>query len=176
MRRKSGANDRRTARRDELWPGSKNEVFDPDDPRVQGYARLPRNVPLVMSLIDSLDPRINAGSLYLALWCHDYGQGLVEVDDVRHILFEAGYAGVTSRGERTWRERIRLLAEHGFIRTKDRGLQEAGWILLRNPVKVVRELQAKGLVPVDWQQMHDLRTQQVGMKDVGISDEGGTNQ
>lgn len=127
------AKKKRVEIRRELWPAGDCLVFDPSDKKTKGYAQVPRVVPLVACLINEIGGRENAGSLYQAVWAHDWGQGIVEVRSFKALLHQAGYSGKGSRAERTWRERIRILKKYGFIYTAAKGLDDIGYILLIDP-------------------------------------------
>lgn len=135
------AQAKRLQKRDELWPNAIHEIFNVDakDKSTKGYARPPRLLPLVIEIINQLD-KANAGGLYLVLWCRDWGPGFIEVDDPALFVFEAGYAASENRALRTWGERMAVLTRHRFVLTKPKGSREHGYILLRDPHRVVLEL------------------------------------
>ncbi len=125
--------EKRTTRRDALWPDAPMVTFSGG-----GWAKVPRTVPLIATLIDHLTTGSErAGRLYVALWAHDFGEGLVEADP-ENLVLEAGYA--RARADRTWNERIEVLLELGFIRTAERGHTKYGFVLLLNPHPVVHAL------------------------------------
>ncbi len=166
------ASTRRLKTREQLFPGSGTEVFDPTDRATKGYAQVPRVVPIVARLINERGGVVNAGPLYQVLWAQDWGQGIVEVRSYRQLLFEAGYNGKGSRVERTWEERIRILQNLGFIRTAKRGLDTYGYILLVDPhVAALRLERATKSVPAlkDWFVQFRLVCEQWGI-DLGALD------
>lgn len=125
------------------WPEAEGEIFDPDSSdKGKGYSRIPRTVPMVAGLIDRLDKR-SAGRLYITLWAHDRGHGVVDVKDPEALIFEAGYANRT-RAHRNWLERMQLLVSSGFVWTKPVGTRVHGLVLLRDPHKVVGEMARTG--------------------------------
>ena len=143
MATKHNRNDvRRRAVREKIWPDAKQVIFDVEDRATKGYFRAPRCVPMVASLINELS-RENAGPLYVELWAQNRGQSLVEPES-RETMYRAGY---TTRGrlERTWRERIKILVENGFVRTSVKGLNEHGYVLLLDPHLAVLRLAQVGL-------------------------------
>lgn len=161
--RQAGA--KRLKTREHLWPGAGSLVFDPRDRSTRGYSQVPRVVPLVARLINEIGGSENAGSLYQVLWSQDWGQGIVEVRSFRGLLYEAGYSGKGPRVERTWNERIRILEEHGFVKTKARGLDAHAFVLLIDPHLAVLTLTstAEGLVPSHWLEQFNLVCEQWGI-------------
>lgn len=143
MATKHNRNDvRRRAVRDEIWPDAKQVIFDVEDRATKGYFRAPRCVPMVASLINELG-RENAGPLYIELWAQNRGQSLVEPEP-RLTMYRAGYT-TRSRLERTWRERMKILVERGFVKTSEKGLDEHGYVLLLDPHLAVLRLSQTGL-------------------------------
>jgi hypothetical protein len=69
---------------------------------------------------------------------------LIEVSD------EDGLAYASGLTVKSWRQRIDVLGNLGFIKVKPNGNIQYGYILLLDPHKVVKELHAKGKVPDDW--------------------------
>ncbi len=130
--KRPGPDQRRTEKREQLWPGSAAVVFDLSKAETAGYVRMPRIVPMLTSLLNDLSGKLNAGPLYAALWANDYGQGLVEVRDYRYLLHEAGY-DTKGRARRTWNERIAILKKLGCINTATNGIEEDAFIILYNP-------------------------------------------
>lgn len=181
---------KRKAKREELFPGSSEEIYDLSAPETAGYSRTPRVLPLVARLINELpqppkkkaaekseggqdeekeerEKKVNAGALFLVLWAYDFGQGFVEVRDQMNMLYEAGLSVSLYRAERSWNERIEVLVEHGFIRTKASGLVEHGFILLRDPHRAVMDLHRAGKLKGEnlerWFDVFKLRAIDVGV-------------
>lgn len=152
---------RRRLRRDELWPDAESVIFQP---AFGGWAQMPRTIPMIASLIDMLGgKRETAGRLYITLWAHEFGDGLVEVNDPALLAFEAGYT--TNRGERTFEERITLLESLNFLRSKSLGPRTHGVLLLLDPHAVVYQLREKDpkRVPDAWWSAFQARCRAVGI-------------
>lgn len=152
---------RRRLQRDALWPDAGDVVWQP---ATGGWARMPRTIPMIASLIDGLGgKRETAGRLFLTLWAHEFGDGLVEVNDPALLAFEAGYT--TNRGERTFEERITLLEKLGFLRSKSLGPRTHGVLLLLDPHVVVQNLREKSpaSVPDNWWSAFQARCRAVGI-------------
>jgi hypothetical protein len=86
--------------------------------------------------------------VYVELFSRHFGSGLIEMSDEREHAFASGYEG--PRAMRTWQERMRILEEYGFIRTKEAGNQRYKYVLLLHPKAVVRRLHASGLIDDAW--------------------------
>ena len=125
---------RRRQQRDELWPDAAKIVFNVDG---GGWAMTPRTIPMIASLLDHIGGKEHPGRVYVTLWAHEYGDGLVEVVDPLQLALEAGY--FTPRAERTLLERLELLRSMGLIRAAPRGPREFAFILLLNPHTVLAE-------------------------------------
>lgn len=167
----SRADTRRKALRDELWPGLEGQVFDLSKADIAGYVRMPRVVPAMAALLNTLGGKLNAGPLYSALWAADYGQGLIEVTDYRQLLFDAGYS-ITGRARRTWDERIGIMKKFNFIDTKSNGIEQDGFILLFDPFRVAAQLHVKSesdsslkesMPDTDWWEPFSARCKKIGV-------------
>lgn len=150
----------RIEKRDELWPDAPVVVSN----ATCGVSRTPRVVPLVAALVDSLsDAKERAGRLYVALWAHEE-DGLVEVNDPEQIAFEAGYW--TNRASRTFAERVTQLEGMGFVRQQGDGIRACGFILMLDPLSVVRRIVTSdpGRVPPRWLKVLDRRCRELGVR------------
>lgn len=129
------AKEKRLILRDRLWP----EVTDGElwlrKERV-GFTTIPRTMNLIGRIMDQLSgkgfPLFNT---YLALWCRVYDEAIVEVRNDREMAFESGFSG--PRGEVTWRARMRLLKEIGFIDVRPGLASEMQYVLILNPILVI---------------------------------------
>jgi hypothetical protein len=163
-RRHNQADRKREVLRDNLWPGSGQWIWDPSDVETIGFATVPRLLPLILHLLKELsggragDP----SSVYLELWCRDFGQGIITVSDEQEFAFAAGYDG--NRAVRTWRERMYALVEQGFILVKQEGNREFGQVLLLNPISVCTWLRAENKVSDAWWTAFVRRANDIGAK------------
>lgn len=158
-KRPNKAAARRVEIRDNLWPGAGPEIWDRH--AESGFCTIPKTLPLIMTLIDDLEKGKNASRVYLDLWCRGFDEGLVEVTDEDVFAFSAGY-DTPGRGVRSWRERIEILEELGFIRVKPNGSRKYGYILLRHPHKVIQELRGDGKIDDAWWGAFLKRTTEIG--------------
>lgn len=108
--------------------------------RNNGFSTVPRTLPIVMEIIDSLSKKGQpAGHAYFSLWCRAPDSPLVVVENPLIVASEAGFSG--ERAVDTWRRRMRCLRDIGFIKTKEGAAGEFHYILLLNPNVIVERLQ-----------------------------------
>lgn len=101
-----------------------------------GFTTIPRTMALIGRIIDQLSGKgIPLASTYLALWCWVFDEAFVEIRNPKELAYESGFNG--TRGEATWRTRMRRLEELGFIMTKPGLLGEFQYVLILNPIKVI---------------------------------------
>jgi hypothetical protein len=97
---------------------------------------------------------------YIGVWCDNYGQGIVEIDDEQAYAEAAGLRG--TRGVRSWRERMRKLAELGFLRLHEGGAKSVAFVAILHPYDAVEDLRTRGLVSDAWWGAYQQRLAQVG--------------
>lgn len=128
---------RRRRVRDEYWPDAPSVAFDP---KGGGWAQVPRTIPLIATLIDALAAREKPSRVYTALWLYDYGDGFVELPDLARFTVELGYT--TRRGERSVTERLQILEDLGFVRSRPLASRKFGYVLLLDPHQVVAPMRS----------------------------------
>lgn len=123
------------------WTGEKPEV---------GWFRAPRTLPLLMALLKSkkVSDNTDATSVYLELLSRHRDAGVIEMASETDHSYAAGYPG--TRGVRTWQERMRLLEELGFIRSKKVGNATYKYVVLVHPAIIVKNLCDAGKVDDLW--------------------------
>lgn len=94
---------------------------------------------LVAGLADLAQAKVAPGRLYLSLWAHDWGEGLIEVDP-DELIYEADPTLSAQRADRNFKAKMKGLAALGLIRTSPRGHREYGYALLRDPHIAVLEV------------------------------------
>lgn len=118
-----------------LWPG-----LQPGDlwsrHTHDGFSTIPSTMPLVLSIIDDLSNGRPASMTYLDLWTRAYDEGFVTLARPREMAFHSGFT--TQRAERTWRQKLDVLAELGFIDIKSGPNGPASYALLLNPYLVIK--------------------------------------
>ena len=151
---------RRQTLRDQLWPGSTSELWHRTSE--DGYSTIPRTLPLVMTLIDDLKGKgKDISRVYFDLWCRQLDDSFVDVNDEEAFAYSSGYA-TPGRNVRSWRERIEILQELGFISVQPNGSRKYGYILLHHPHRVVLALRAQGKVGSAWWGAFSKRASEIG--------------
>jgi hypothetical protein len=126
---------------DEAWIGTKNE---------KGWFSAPRTLPLILQLLDSknLSGKNKPSSVYLDLLARHIDEGIIEITNESDCAFAAGYSG--TRAVRTWRERMKVLEDTGFIKSRMVSNQSYKYVLLVHPTIVVKQLRDNGKVSDHW--------------------------
>ena len=129
--------ERRKKLRDSLWPDITEDNLWLRSQRV-GFTTIPRTMTLIGRIIDKLSGKgFPLMSTYLALWCWVFDEAFVEIRNPKEFAYEAGFSG--TRGESTWKTRMKRLEELGFIKTKSGIAGEYQYVLILNPIRVIEE-------------------------------------
>lgn len=135
---KKSAAERRKQLRMQLWPDVAEDRLWLRKSR-QGFTTIPRALPLLGRIMDLCSGKgFPVQQTYLTLWCWVYDEGIVEIRNPRDFAFESGFSG--TRGEATWRGRMKRLEELGFIASKPGVGGDFQFVLLINPFQVVEKL------------------------------------
>lgn len=161
----SGAELRQKATRDRLWPGADGWVWNPRDESVKGFATISRLMPWIFVLIGKLAEKTGRGGnpfrVYLELLCRDwYRLGYVAITDELDHAYAAGYE--SDRGQRTWEDHVKKLAELGFIKIAPQGKRKLAHILLMDPLAVAHWYYKKGDAPEEWWNSFKERADAIG--------------
>ncbi len=141
--------DRRRARhlkkRQTLWPDLGEEMFwNWKKKDVYGFGTIPRTMPYFFKIMDELAPGKRISGTYFALWCRLWDEtGLLKVVNPIELAWESGFSG--QRALSTWRSRMKILEDLGFIQSKPLGDEKYGFIVLLNPYLVVKNHYGSGL-------------------------------
>ena len=107
--------DKRLGLRSKIWPD-----LDEDKlwlrTRAKGFTTIPRTLPLVLRILDSLSRGRPLSSVYLDLWARVHDECIVQISNPRERAFYSGFSG--QRAVLVWRERMQKLADLGFIDAK----------------------------------------------------------
>jgi hypothetical protein len=127
-------------------------------------------MPLALEIMNDLAGGQPVSSTYLELWCRSFDECFVTLSKPREMAFHAGFAG--QRGERTWRGRMKILAELGFIDLKAGPSGPMSYALLLNPYLVIRRLMQKGHPGIRTDKYHALmeRAGEIGATDLDMPD------
>ena len=122
-------------------------------PETQG----PRTLPLILTLLSQkqLTGGRDVSRIYLELLARHLDGGVIEIGNEADHAYAAGYTG--TRAVRTWHERMHLLEELGFIKSRRVGNQRYKLILLVDPLHAVAELYKQKRVPDSWWEAYTLR-------------------
>jgi hypothetical protein len=101
-----------------------------------GYATIPRTMPLMLDIMNDLANGQPVGMTYLELWSRAFDECCVTLSKPREMAFHAGFSG--QRAERTWRGRMKILAELGFIELQEGPSGLMSYALILNPYLVIR--------------------------------------
>lgn len=126
--------------RKEYWPDvEESELWGPS--RSDGWYLIPRALPLIQRIMNVLAPKGKPVSdVYLDLWCRVFKpeQSFVKLGGLHdQMAFYCGFSG--ERAVHTWRGRIKILQELGFLNIAPSAESELGYALLRNPYFVIRD-------------------------------------
>ena len=150
------AQEKAIAFRSAYWP----EVTDESlwhRKRCDGYTTIPRTMPILMSIIDSLSKNRPAGRAYLGLWARAFDEALLVIENPASLAAESDFSG--ERAVSTWRQRMRTLKELGFIDAKPGSAGEFHYVLIFNPHRVVWKLKDRiqeGLFRQLWERAIDI--------------------
>lgn len=126
--------------RDQLWPDVNEDLLWAPHTH-DGYAQIPRTLPIFINIINDLSKTaheksksIPAGKTYLVLWSRLFNHSFVTIQNEKAAAFEAGYSG--ERSVTTWREHLQVLKKLGFIDYRGGIAGDFTHILIFNPYKV----------------------------------------
>lgn len=126
--------------REQLWPDLDKKKLWLRKERA-GFTTVPRTMPLILSIMDSMSKGKPLSSAYLELWCRAHDECLVTLSKQEELAFHSGYTG--QRAISTWKDRLRRLAELGFIETKPGPSGDLSYALILNPYQVIKRHHAK---------------------------------
>jgi hypothetical protein len=128
--------------RAKLWPNVDFRKQLWNRRRNDGFTTIPRTLPLIISIIDDLTKGGPAGMTYFELWCRSFDEMYVSLSKSKEIAFCSGFIG--QRAERTWAEKIRKLAELGFIKIEAGQAGPLSHALIMNPYLVIKKMHEDG--------------------------------
>lgn len=125
--------------RDTFWPDAATRIWDRN--RNDGYATVPKTMPMLVRALDELSKGKPLGATYFALWCATWDNGFVRLGRSSDLAYASGFTG--PRGVRGWQERMKLLEAFGFVELRPSGDQKFGLAFLPNPNVVLLRLWAQ---------------------------------
>lgn len=157
--------------RAKIWPDVTNLMLW-DRTERDGFSTIPRTMPLIMSIMDGLSGKgFPVGQTYLELWCRLYDELFLTLNRPEEMAFYAGFTG--QRAVRTWRDRVKRLADLGFIDLKSGPLGEMSYAVFFNPYHIIKRAYLKGDVAEDKYRALVIRANEIGAFDLDDIDESG---
>jgi hypothetical protein len=95
-------------------------------------------MPIILTIMDDLANGQPVSTTYLELWGRAFDECFVTLSKPREMAFHSGFTG--QRAERTWRARIKILADLGFIELQAGSSGPMSYALILNPYLVIRRL------------------------------------
>ena len=131
-----------------------------------GYTTIPRTMPIVFQIMDDLSEKSKPiSSTYFSLWCRVFDESFIEIKSPDEMAFESGYSG--QRAVSTWKARMKILSNLGFINAKEGASGQYNYVLLLNPYKIIKEYYKKKKVQEGKYNALFARAQEVGAGDLG---------
>jgi hypothetical protein len=139
------AEERRKKLHDEHWPDAIGWKGAQD----VGFFAGPRTLPYILLALRKklVSGEKDPSSVYIDLLSHHMGQGVVELGHEEDHAFGSGY-----QSARTWRDRMKVLEDAGFIRSSTTGNRKYAKVFLVHPAVAMKALRDAGKVSDDlWQ-------------------------
>lgn len=123
--------------RQDLWPNVTNRMLWDRHTR-EGFALVPRPMPLMMSIMDDLSGKgFPVGQTYFEMWSRLRDELFLKLNDPTEMAFHAGFSG--QRGIRTWKDRVKRLEKLEFIGLKPGPYGDASFAIFFNPYHVIKK-------------------------------------
>lgn len=106
--------------------------------RDHGYISVPRILPIAMQAIDEHLKGVPAGHTLFCLWARSPDHVLLTIPHPATFAAEAGFYG--KRAVDTWRKRMKVLVELGFIVPKKGPSGDFHYVLLTNPIAATERM------------------------------------
>ena len=157
--------------RAKIWPDITNLMLWDRNER-DGFSTVPRAMPLIMNVMDGLsDKGFPVGQTYLELWCRLYDELFLTLNRPEEMAFYAGFTG--QRAVRTWKDRVKRLADLGFIDLKSGPLGDMSYAIFFNPYHVIKRAYLRGEVQEDKYRALVIRANEIGAFDLDDIDDAG---
>lgn len=126
----------RSELRKSLWPEiPESQLWNRK--KETGFATVPRPLPLIMVILDSLTKGTPVSTTYLDLWCRMFDEGYVKLDKPHEMALASGFT--TGRGPQIWASRLDLLQTLGFIQLAPGAQGPRSFALIFNPYFILRK-------------------------------------
>lgn len=151
--------------RAQLWPELKvTDLWTRKES--QGFTTIPRTMPLILAIMDALSKNRPVSTTYLDLWCRAFDECIVTLNKPVEMAFYAGFNG--QRAQQTWKGRVELLVELGFIKVQPGPSGPLSYAVILNPYRVIKrhqDLKTAGL-PLDLYNALLQRATEIGATDL----------
>ena len=131
---------KQAALRDQLWPNAADQIWNRKSHK--GFTTIPKTMPLIFMLMDSLSKAAPLSPTYFALWCSTWDNGFITLSKPKELAYASGFS--SQRAEYTWAARMKRLQELGFIGIKPGRSGELGYAIIYNPHFALRRLNGLG--------------------------------
>ena len=170
-KKKNSVLERQLKVRSKLWPNVTDEMLWGGDD-AQGFSMVPRVMPLMMSIMDDLSGKgFPVGQTYLELWCRLREERFLTLNRPEEMAFHAGFSG--QRALRTWKDRVKRLAELGFIDVQPGPLGDLSYAIFLNPYHILKRHFIDGKVNAAKWQALVIRALEIGSYDLDEIDDNG---
>lgn len=150
--------------RGQLWPDLDESLLW-DRTRAKGFTTIPRTMPFILDIMDDLAGKgTPVSKAYLGLWCRIFDEGMLELKDYHDLASESGFTG--QRAVHTWKQRMSILVELGFIKAESGQKGDYDYILLLNPYNVIKSHYDSGNVSKPKYIAFFSRAQAIGASDL----------
>lgn len=111
----------------------------------KGWSAIPRTLSVILCALQEPELRgvLDLSRVYVDLWTRAFDEGLIEIHDEAEAAWGSGFAKGRTR---SWRERVRQLAEVGFIRVFSDAVHDIAAIGLIHPHIAMTRLRRAGKV------------------------------
>ena len=158
--------------RAKIWPDVTNHMLW-DRTERDGFATIPRAMPLIMNIMDELAGKgFPVGQTYFEMWCRLYDELFLTLNRPEEMAFYAGFTG--QRAVRTWKDRVKRLAELGFIGLKSGPLGDMSYAVFFNPYHIIKRAYLRKLVAEDKYRALVIRANEIGAFDLDDIDDDGS--
>jgi len=151
--------------RSKLWPKLDEELLWLRKEKT-GFITIPRGMPLILQIMDALSKGKPVSTTYLEMWCRSWDECFVTLNKASEMAFHAGFVG--QRAVTTWRGRVKILADLGFIDVKPGSSGPFSYALIFNPYLVIKAHHEKGTAGLGEDQYNALmeRAIEIGADDL----------
>jgi len=150
--------------RAQLWPELDDALLW-NRTTAKGFTTIPRSMPHILDILDDLAGKgTPVSKVYLSLWCRVFDECMLEIKNYADLASEAGFSG--QRAVTTWKQRMALLVELGFVLAERGARGEYDYLLLLNPYPIIKTLHEAKKVQKQKYIALFLRAQEVGATDL----------